>query len=41
MDNDYKIVRIVSHYIHNEEQLNFDRFKLNRITKNLKEKPSL
>lgn len=38
MDNDYKIVRIVSHYIHNEEQLNFDRFKLNRITKNLKKK---
>ncbi len=38
MDNDYKIVRIVSHYIHNEEQLNFDRFKLNRITKNLKRK---
>lgn len=38
MDNDYKIVRIVSHYIHNEEQLNFDRFKLNKITKNLKKK---
>lgn len=38
MDNDYKIVRIVSHYIHNEEQLNFDRFKLNRIRNNLKKK---
>ncbi len=38
MDNDYKIVRIVSHYIHNEEQLNYDRFKLNRITKSLKRK---
>ena len=38
MDNDYKIVRIVSHYIHNEEQLNYDRFKLDRITKNLKKK---
>lgn len=38
MDNDYKIVRIVSHYIHNEEQLNYDRFKLDRITKNLKKR---
>ena len=38
MDLDYKIVRIVSHYIHNEEQLNFDRFKLNKISKNLKKK---
>ena len=26
LDNDYKLIRIVSHYIHNEEQLNFDRF---------------
>ena len=38
MDLDYKIVRIVSHYIHNDEQLNFDRFKLNKISKNLKKK---
>ena len=38
MDSDYKIVRIVSHYIHNKEQLNFDRFKLGKITKNLKRK---
>ena len=38
MDSDYKIVRIVSHYIHNEEQFNFDRFKLNKISKNLKKK---
>ena len=38
MDSDYKIVRIVSHYIHNEEQLNFDRFKLNKIRSNLKKK---
>ena len=36
MDSDYKIVRIVSHYIHNDEQLSFDRFKLDRISKNLK-----
>lgn len=38
MDNDYKLIRIVSHYIHNEEQLNFDRFKLKRILDNLKKK---
>ena len=30
LDNDYKLIRIVSHYIHNKEQLNFDRFKLFR-----------
>lgn len=38
MDNDYKLIRIVSHYIHNKEQLNFDRFKLKRILENLKKK---
>ena len=38
MDNDYKIVRIVSHYIHNNEQLSFDKFKLKRILSNLKKK---
>jgi len=38
MDSDYKLVRIVSHYIHNEEQLKFDRFKLKRILENLKKK---
>lgn len=38
LDNDYKIVRIVSHYIHNNEQLNFDRFKLKKILSNLKKK---
>ena len=38
MDSDYKLVRIVSHYIHNEEQLSFDRFKLQRILSNLKKK---
>lgn len=38
MDSDYKIIRIVSHYIHNKEQLNFDRFKLKRILENLKKK---
>lgn len=38
LDSDYKLIRIVSHYIHNEEQLNFDRFKLKRIIQNLKKK---
>lgn len=38
LDNDYKLIRIVSHYIHNSEQLNFDRFKLKRILDNLKKK---
>ena len=38
LDNDYKLIRIVSHYIHNKEQLNFDRFKLKRILDNLKKK---
>ena len=26
LDNNYKIVRIVSHHIHNKEQLDFDKF---------------
>ena len=36
MDSDYKIIRIVSHHIHNNEQLGFDKFKLNQIIKKLK-----
>ena len=38
LSNDYKLIRIVSHYIHNKEQLNFDRFKLKKILDNLKKK---
>lgn len=38
MNNDYKIVRIVSNYIHNNEQLDFDIFKTKRIVKNIKKK---
>ncbi len=38
MDNDYRVVRIVGHYIHNNEQLNFDKFKLDRIIKTIKRK---
>ena len=38
MNSDYKIVRIVSDYIHNNEQLNFDLFKTKRIVKDIKKK---
>ena len=38
MNSDYKIVRIVSKYIHNNEQLNFNRFRSKQITKKLKRK---
>ena len=38
MEEDYKIVRIVSKYIHNKEQLGFDKFRSKRITKELKKK---
>lgn len=38
MDSDYRVVRIVGHYIHNNEQLNFDKFKLDRIIKSIKRK---
>lgn len=38
LDNNYKIVRIVSHHIHNKEQLDFDKFKLSRIVKQVKRK---
>lgn len=38
LDNDYKIIRIVSHHIHNKEQLDYDKFKLSRIVKQVKKK---
>ncbi len=38
MHNNYKIVRIVSGYIHNNEQLDFDIFKTRKIVKNIKRK---
>ena len=38
LDNDYKIIRIVSHHIHNKEQLEFDKFKLGKIVKQIKKK---
>ncbi len=36
MDSDYKIVRIVSNYIHNDEQLKFDVFRTKQIVKRIK-----
>ena len=38
LDEDYKVVRIVSSYIHNDEQFNFDMFKTKRIVKKIKKK---
>lgn len=36
MDSDYKIVRIVSNYIHNDEQFKFDLFRTRQIVKKIK-----
>ena len=33
LDNDYKIIRIVSNYIHNDEQLDFDVYRTKQIMK--------
>lgn len=38
MDEYYKIVRIVSNYIHNDEQFRFDMFKTKRIVKKIQKK---
>ena len=38
MDSEYKIIRIVSKYIHNNEQLSFDIFKTRKIAKSIKRK---
>ena len=37
-DGDYKIIRIVSNYIHNNEQLGFDIYKTKQIIKKIKKK---
>ena len=36
MDDDYKIVRIVSNYIHNDEQFKFDIFRTKQIVKKIR-----
>lgn len=38
MNSDYKIIRIVSKYIHNNEQLSFDKFRCKQITRKLRMK---
>lgn len=38
LNQDYKIIRIVSNYIHNNEQFEFDLFKTKRIMKKIKAK---
>lgn len=38
LKEDYKVIRLVGHYIHNNEQMNFDKFKVNKIVKNIKRK---
>lgn len=38
MDADYKIIRISSQYIHNDEQLSLDIYKTKQIIKNIKRK---
>ena len=38
LDNDYKIIRIVSNYIHNDEQLDFDVYRTKQIMKSIKKK---
>lgn len=37
-DSDYKIIRIVSNYIHNDEQLKYDLFRTKQIMKRIKKK---
>ena len=37
-DGDYKIIRIVSNYIHNTEQLNFDLYRTKQIIKKIRKK---
>ena len=38
LNSDYKIIRIVSNYIHNDEQLNYDLYKTKQIMKSIKKK---
>ena len=38
LDSEYKVVRIVNGYIHNDEQLEFDAFKTKRMVKKIKRK---
>ena len=38
LDEEYKVIRIVNNYIHNDEQLDFDAVKTNRMVRQIKRK---
>ena len=38
LNEDYKVIRIVTGYIHNDEQFDFDKFKTKRILKKIRKK---
>jgi len=38
LDEDYKVIRIVNNYIHNDEQLDFDAYKTKKMIKQIKRK---
>ena len=38
LEADYKIIRIVNNYIHNDEQLDFDAFKTKRMVKKIRKR---
>ena len=38
LDEDYKLIRIVSNYIHNDEQFEFDLFKTKKLMKLIRKK---
>ncbi len=38
LEGEYKVIRIVNNYIHNDEQLDFDAFKTQRMVKKIKKK---
>ena len=38
LDSEYKVIRVVNNYIHNDEQLDFDVFKTKRMIKKIKRK---
>ena len=38
LDNPYSVIRINSNYIHNKEQLDFDKFKANSVLKQIRKK---
>ena len=39
LDKDYSVIRINGNYIHNKEQLDFDKFKASTVIKQIKRMP--